>query len=94
VTAYLTADVLETGLHHIRQSPADHGTLELIVSRPAVDARQLLEAGQLDLVAGLLGDTWNVRRTTSTPDGSPNPDGQLTLMNARAIAIVSGASDP
>jgi hypothetical protein len=94
VTTYLTADVLETGLDHIRQSPPDHGTLELIVSRPAVDVRQVLEAGQLDLVAGLIGDTWNVRRTTSTPDGSPNPDGQLTLMNARAIAIVSGTSDP
>jgi hypothetical protein len=94
VTAHLTADVLETGLDHIRRSPTDHGTLELIVSRPAVDVRDILQAGQLDLVAGLIGDTWAVRRTTSTPDGSPNPDGQLTLMNARAIAIVSGASDP
>jgi hypothetical protein len=94
VTAYLTADVLETGLDHIRQSPTDAGTLELIVTRPAVGVRQVLEVGQLDLVTGLIGDTWSVRRTSSTPDGSPNPDGQLTLMNARAIAIVSGASEP
>jgi hypothetical protein len=94
VTAYLTADELETGLDHIRQSPTNLGTLELIVTRPAVDVRELLEVGQLDLVAGLIGDTWSVRRSTSTPDGSPNPDGQLTLMNARAIAIVSGTSEP
>jgi hypothetical protein len=94
MTAYLTADVLETGLDHIRQSPTDHGTLELIVCRPAVDAREVLEAGRLDLVAGLMGDTWSVRPSTSTPDGSPNPQGQLTVMNARAIAIVSGASEP
>jgi MOSC domain-containing protein YiiM len=94
VTAYLTADVLETGLDHIRQSPTERGTLELIVSRPAANVREVLEAGQLDLVTGLIGDTWNVRPSTSTPDGSPHPDGQLTLMNARAIAIVSGTSEP
>jgi hypothetical protein len=94
VTAYLTADVLEIGLDHIRQSPTDHGTLELIVIRPAVDIREVLEVGQLDLVDGLMGDTWSVRQSSSTPDGLPHPDGQLTLMNARAIAIVSGGSEP
>ena len=90
VTAYLTADLLDAGLDHIRQSPADNGTLELIVCRPAVDERRVLEEGHLDLALGLVGDTWSVRDTTSTPDGSPNPDGQLTLTNARAIALVAG----
>jgi len=90
VTAYLTSDLLDAGLEHIRQSPIDHGTLELIVCRPAVDERQVLEEGHLDRTLGLVGDTWSVRSTTSTPDGSPHPDGQLTLMNARAIALVAG----
>ncbi|MBO0729721.1 MAG: hypothetical protein J2P57_10715 [Acidimicrobiaceae bacterium] len=94
MSTYCTAQALEDGLEHIRQSPADNGTLELIVCRPAIDARRVLETGELDLRTGLVGDTWSVRSTTSTPDGSPNPDGQLTLMNARAIAVVSGASDP
>lgn len=92
--AFLTTHVLEGGLDHIRRSPTDNGKLELIVCRPAVDARQVLETGQLDLVTGLTGDTWSVRHNTRTPDGSPDPDGQLTLMNARAIAVVSGASEP
>jgi hypothetical protein len=35
-TFHLTADELLAGLEHIRQAPADHGTLELIVRRPAV----------------------------------------------------------
>ena len=30
---------LEESLDHIRQSPADHGTVELIARRPEVDAR-------------------------------------------------------
>jgi MOSC domain-containing protein YiiM len=93
MTAYLTADVLAAGLEHIRQSPTDNGTLELIVCRPAVDERRVLEEGQLDLALGLVGDTWSVRSTTSTPDGSPHPDGQLTLMNARAIALVAGLAE-
>lgn len=91
--AYLTADALEAGLDHIRRSPTDHGTLELIVCRPAVDEREVLERGSLDLVLGLTGDTWSVRSTTSTPDGSPNPEGQLALMNARAIALVAGETE-
>lgn len=90
VTAYLTAELLDAGLEHIRQSPVDHGTLELIVCRPAVDERCVLEEGQLDVAVGLVGDTWSVRSTPSTHDGSPNPDGQLTLINARAIALVAG----
>ena len=94
VTTFLSTQVLEGGLDHIRQSPTDSGTLELIVCRPAVDARQVLEAGQLDLLTGLQGDSWHARRSTSTPDGSPNPDAQLTVMNARAIAVVSGATEP
>lgn len=91
---FLTTSVLEGGLDHIRLSPTDNGTLELIVCRPAVDDRRVLETGQLDLVTGLVGDTWKVRRTSSTPDGSPNPDAQLTIMNSRAIAVVSGTSEP
>jgi hypothetical protein len=90
MTAYLTTNVLDAGLDHIRQSPADHGTLELIVCRPAVDERRVLDDARLDLRVGLVGDTWSVRSSTSTPNGSPNPDAQLTIMNARAIALVAG----
>ncbi len=90
MSAHLTTDLLAVGLDHIRQSPADNGTLELIVCRPAVDQRRVLEEGHLDLALGLVGDTWSVRRTPSTPDGSPNPDGQLTLINVRVITLVAG----
>ena len=88
--AYLTIDALEAGLDHVRQSPTDLGSLDLIVCRPAVDDRLVLGQGALDLDVGLVGDTWNARSSTSTPDGSPNPDAQLTLMNARAIALIAG----
>lgn len=84
---------LAAALGHIRESPVDCGTLEMIVARPAVDVRQVLEEGHLDLVAGLVGDNWRTRGSSSTPDGSAHPDAQLTLMNARVAALVAGTAD-
>ena len=86
---HLTLAELEAGLDHIRRSPQNRGTLEMIVRRPAVERREVLSEGCLNLVDGLAGDTWNSRRTMRMADGSPNPDSQVTLMNARAIALLA-----
>jgi hypothetical protein len=80
---------LETALDHIRSSPADSGLVELIVRRPAPGEREQLAEAQLDPAEGLLGDSWKARGLASK-DGLPNPDGQLTLMNARVAALVAG----
>ena len=89
---HLTIDELEAGLDHVRQSPADGGTLARIVRRPAEDEREILDAGALDLAVGLVGDTWSVRRSKRTGEG-PQPDRQLTLMNVRAAALVAGSDE-
>ncbi len=81
---------LEAGLDHIRAAPTDGGTVELIARRPAVDQREVLTEARLDVLEGLVGDTWLVRGSSRMPDGGPNPDAQLTLMNARAAAAVAG----
>jgi hypothetical protein len=90
---HLTMAELEAGLEHIRQSPADSGVLELIVRRPAVDEREVLDEARLDLVEGLVGDSWRQRPSTRTTDGSPHPEMQLNIMNARAIALVAGTKE-
>src|SRR5437773_254820 len=71
---HLAMPALEAGLDEIRKSPRDSGVLKLIVRRPAVDARQVLEEGELDLAEGLVGDTWNMRGSSRTADGSSHPD--------------------
>ncbi|HUY73016.1 MAG TPA: MOSC domain-containing protein [Candidatus Dormibacteraeota bacterium] len=81
---------LEAALDHIRRAPADNGTVELIVRRPAEDQREVLEEAWLDLQDGLEGDTWRARGSSRTPDGAPDPEAQLTLMNARSTAAVAG----
>ncbi|MEA2628208.1 MAG: hypothetical protein QOJ10_668 [Chloroflexota bacterium] len=81
---------LEQSLDHIRESPADGGTVELIARRPAVDEREVLSEGRLNTTEGLEGDTWRARGSSRTPDGSANLEAQLTLMNARTAAAVAG----
>jgi hypothetical protein len=83
MTAHATVDELLAGLDHIRSSPADQGTLELIVRRPAENEREVLDEGELDLEVGLVGDRWHL-------GSSPTNDAQLTLMNARLAGVVAG----
>jgi len=89
---HLTVSRLEEGLGHVRRSPTDVGRVELIVRRPAVDEREVLEEGILDLAAGLVGDSWRIRGSTRTADGSAHPDMQLNVINARLSSLV--AVDP
>jgi len=86
---HLTTAELEAGLDRIRQAPKDCGALELIVRRPSVGAREVLDAGELAAGEGLSGDTWKIRASSRTPDGSPHPDMQLNVMSARAVALVA-----
>src|SRR5262245_59688362 len=90
---HLTMAELEAGLDTIRQSPKDEGVVALIVRRPQVDAREVLEEGELDLIEGLVGDTWKVRGSNRTPDGSAHPDMQLNVMNARVITLLAPEKD-
>ena len=63
---HLTMTELHAGLEAIRQSPKDHGVLELIVRRPQTGEREVLQEGKLDLSEGLVGDTWKTRGSSST----------------------------
>ena len=89
VVHQLDAEQLQEGLPGVLRSPADEGTIELIVRRPVVDERELLEVAELDLERGLVGDDWYARGSKSMGDGSSNPDAQLTLANARAVDLVA-----
>jgi hypothetical protein len=88
-TLHLSMAELETGVDHIRQSPRDNGLLKLIVRRPDVDEREVIDEGELDTVDGLVGDTWKTRGSSHTPDGSANVNAQITVMNARCIALLA-----
>jgi hypothetical protein len=93
VIRHLTWAELEAGLDDIYQSPRDEGVLELIVRRPAVGQRELLQTAQLDTVEGLVGDNWSRRRSPMTADGAPHPGMQLNLMSTRAASLVAQSKE-
>jgi hypothetical protein len=90
---HLTMSELEAGLDEIRRAPKDEGILELIVRRPGINEREVINEGELHLVEGLLGDTWKTRGSSRTGDGSSHPDMQLNIMNARVTALVAQDKD-
>ncbi len=90
---HLTRVELEAGLAQIRSAPPDEGALDLIVRRPAVNAREVLTVAELDPAHGLVGDTWRTRRSSRTADGSAHPDMQLNIMGSRAVALVAQSRD-
>jgi hypothetical protein len=89
----VTLEELEAGLDEIRGAPKEEGPLKLIVRRPRIEEREVLQEAELDLVEGLVGDNWRTRGSSRTPDGSSHPDMQLNIMNARVIALVARHSD-
>ena len=86
---HLSMAELEAGLDIIRQSPQDNGILKMIVRRPKVDEREVVNEAELNLEVGLVGDTWKARGSKATPDGSANIYAQITLMNMRVIALLA-----
>lgn len=90
---YSSIHELEAGMETIRQSPRDNGILKMIVRRPQEDAREIIKEAQLTPSDGMLGDNWKTRGSRHTPDGSANIEAQITLMNARIIALVAQSEE-
>lgn len=80
-TRFLSLVELDAGIAEIQRAPREQGVLELIVRRPRRGEREVLETAELDVEAGLVGDRW--------AEGKRQRADQLTLMNARAIALIA-----
>jgi hypothetical protein len=87
---HLTLEELEAGLAEVARCPKDQGELKLIVRRPRDGEREVLRESNLDLTVGLAGDNWKTRGSSKTPDGAAHPEKQITITNARMIALVAG----
>ena len=87
---HATMEKLDAGLDEVRRSPKDGGVLNMIVCRPGVDEREVLEEAELNQKVGLVGDSWSSR---ATRHWTPHPDTQLTLMNSRAATLVARDRD-
>lgn len=80
---------LDAGVDHFLGSPANQGTVELLLRRPAVDERDVLDAAELRVGEGVVGDNYLARGSSTTPDGAAHPEAQLNIMNSRAVDLVA-----
>jgi hypothetical protein len=87
------ADDLAAGLESVRSSRRDAGVVELLVVRPSVDAREPRTEVLVDVEDGLIGDAWRERGSRRMPDGSADPDAQVTVMNSRAALLVASTRE-
>jgi MOSC domain-containing protein YiiM len=88
--AHQDAGQLAAGLDAVRAAPAEVGTVEMIVRRPVVDGREVVEEGLLTADEGLVGDYWRARGSESMPGGAADPDRQLTVMGSRVVDLLAG----
>jgi hypothetical protein len=84
----LSYATLQAGLDSCRDAPREAGTIELIVCRPEIDERRVLDEAELTLGAGLIGDNWYVKPSSRL--GRPDSATELTMMSARAAALIAG----
>ena len=91
--SHLNMHQLESGLNHILNAPKDNGIVDMIVCRPKIEVREILKIAKLDKEFGLVGDNWNDRGSSSTPDNSSDIEAQLTIMNSRVISLITPSSD-
>ena len=52
---FSTAEI-DSKIESVLASPKDAGTLEMIVRRPSIDAREVIDRGVLTVANGLVGD--------------------------------------
>ena len=86
---YRTTADLERLIDHLQSAPREEGLVEMVVRRPDIDLREVVETGVLDPVVGLVGDNWEARGAPNTADGSADPLAQLTIMNSRVAHAVA-----
>lgn len=90
---HLSPDEISTAIEHVLASPKDQGLLQLIVRRPAVNKREVIESGVLDLEKGLVGDNWLERGSSRTTNGLGHPEMQLNVMNFRFALLIAGSRE-
>ena len=87
---HLTEQEITDGLAQVLKSPQNSGVLKAIVIRPGHEERRSLQECRLSPEGGTEGDAWARGCWLQLPDGSPDPDVQICIMNSRMIDLVAG----
>lgn len=80
---------LTDGLDHIQHSPSNAGLIEMLVLRPEIDERKVVDRAEFAVGTGLVGDNYVARGNGNTEDGEAHPEAQVTIMNSRVLNLIS-----
>jgi len=86
---HLNMDELMAGASHIKESPLDNGTLEMVVIRPRENERVVLSECEISYKLGINGDNWADGCWKTLNDGSPHPGVQISIINSRCINLLA-----
>lgn len=86
---HLSTEELEAGLETALTSPTNEGTVDLIVCRPDIGQRKVLQSAQFSTEVGLVGDNWSKKPYHKSPDGGPDPEMQVTMINRRVLDLIT-----
>lgn len=84
---------IEAGLPNVLASPTDNGRLVGLQTRPAEGERVELPSVDVSAASGVSGDHWSKGCWKSLPDGSPDPDVQISIINSRLINLIAGGRE-
>jgi hypothetical protein len=99
MTALAPADLadaatLAAALPHVLAAPRDDGPVRLLCVRPRHNQRLFPESLTLTRAAGVTGDCEAASPWLTLPDGSPDPQTQVSLLPARVLDLVWPGRDP
>lgn len=89
VIEHVKLDQMEAALPQLISSPKDHSPIEMIIVRPGVDERLVVDEAEIVVGGGIVGDSWSRRPSKRTPDQSPHPDMQITVINRRLLELIT-----
>lgn len=84
-----TTAEIEEHLDVLREAPTEVGTVELVVRRPQIGEREILDEGTLDEAAGMVGDNWLERATSHAIAEGRHLKAQLNVMSARMVRFLA-----
>ena len=87
---HMDAQQIDAGVARAGSSPTGVGVVEMIVCRPGVDERKILDRAELVVGIGVVGDNYIERGSPRTDDGQADPEAQLNIMNSRNIDAIAG----
>ena len=84
----VTATALALALPAILAAPRDEGTIRLLCARPKPNARTFPDVLTLTRAAGVAGDFEMSRPWLTLPDGSPDPQIQVSVIRWQVLDLV------